>query len=102
MMPPSSFKSTERVEVYGFRDESDEGVSHSRKSVTVCPRKLGGENDGLSAKTWGGKQMIKMLFDMQKNFLTWTGPYAQHQKYQRFCGRSYDLRLGMFNEKNNP
>ena len=41
MMPPSSFKSTERVDVYGFKDASEEGVSHSRKSVTVCPRKLG-------------------------------------------------------------
>ena len=40
MMPPLSFSSTESVEVYGARAESDEGVSHSRKAVAPGPRKL--------------------------------------------------------------
>ena len=90
MMPPFSFKSTERVDVYGFKAASEEGVSHSRKSVTVCPRKL-------------GKKMIRL--DMQNEIKdksrTWTEPYAQHQKYLRFFGRDYDFQLvHCFKEEN--
>ena len=83
MMPPFSFKSTERVDVYGFKDASEEGVSHSRKSVTVCPRKL-------------GEKVIRLDMQNEKGrFLTWTGPYAQHQKYLRCFGLGYDFQLGI-------
>jgi hypothetical protein len=41
-MPPFEFKMTERVEVYGLREEREEGVSHSRNWVAVGPRKLDG------------------------------------------------------------
>lgn len=40
IMPPFSFRRTDKVEVYGARDVSDEGVNHSKNAVTVCPRKL--------------------------------------------------------------
>lgn len=40
MIPPLSFKRTDRVEEYGAKDDRDEGVSHSRKAVAVVPRKL--------------------------------------------------------------
>jgi hypothetical protein len=40
MIPPFSLRITERVEVYGGRVESDEGVIHSRNAVAVDPRKL--------------------------------------------------------------
>lgn len=40
MIPPFSFRITDKVEEYGAREDSDEGVTHSRNAVAVGPRKL--------------------------------------------------------------
>jgi hypothetical protein len=40
IIPPFSFRRTDKVEVYGARDVSDEGVNHSKNAVAVGPRKL--------------------------------------------------------------
>jgi len=40
IIPPCSLRSTDNVDVYGTRVESDEGVNHSRNWVAVGPRKL--------------------------------------------------------------
>ena len=40
IIQPRSFKITDKVEEYGLREESDEGVTHSRNAVAVGPRKL--------------------------------------------------------------
>lgn len=40
IIPPFSLRMTDRVDEYGANNESEEGVSHSRNSVAVFPRKL--------------------------------------------------------------
>lgn len=42
MIPPRSLRNTDKVDVYGARVESDDGVNHSRNCVVVAPRKLDG------------------------------------------------------------
>jgi hypothetical protein len=69
MMPPRSLRNTDKVDVYGARVESDDGVNHSRNCVAVAPRKL---DNGCVGEKQG-----------QLPTLTWTVPYVQHQRAPR-------------------
>lgn len=40
IMPPFSFRMTDRVDEYGAREDREDGVTHSRNAVAVAPRKL--------------------------------------------------------------
>jgi hypothetical protein len=40
MIPPRSLRNTDKVDVYGAKVESEDGVNHSRNCVAVAPRKL--------------------------------------------------------------